>query len=399
MTQSGPDVSIILPLTGGPVQALRCLEGIAAQEGPSFEVIVVDDGSVGLEAVLDLLEGDVEILRSERRLGLAGALRLAGPAAQAELAVFIRGAAAPTAGWLAGLVDALKHPAIGLAASITAEDRDAVLSAAWAAGARTADLSLLDAGRVADRDVIPTLALELAHRGRAARRAATSVVAAPGARTGSGRRPPGEAPELTIVIPTLDATSDRVIGCLRAIAASTDVAHEVVLVDNGSPPQGFSAPVNAGIRAARTPYLVVMNDDVEPLPGWWEPLRAALDAGAPVAFPLTIDGAMRTDFAAWCFAMTRGTVSEFAHSDGEFFDPSLVIWFQDTDLLHVLQRAGRPPVLVRAARIRHGLSQTLGTEDPQLSAWVRAQVQADERRFRAKHAEVDLRPATLAGAG
>ena len=30
-----------------------------------------------------------------------------------------------------------------------------------------------------------------------------------------------------------------------------------------TPPQGFAAPVNAWLRAARTPYVVVMNDDVE----------------------------------------------------------------------------------------------------------------------------------------
>jgi GT2 family glycosyltransferase len=123
-----------------------------------------------------------------------------------------------------------------------------------------------------------------------------------------------------------------------------------------------------------------------------------LDAGAAVAFPHTIDGAMRTDFAAWCFAMTAETVGEFGHSDSDFFDPSLVIWFQDTDLLLALQRAGRPPVHVPQARIRHGLSQTLATEDPQLSAWVREQIQADERCFRAKHAGLQLAPTTLTAA-
>jgi GT2 family glycosyltransferase len=140
----------------------------------------------------------------------------------------------------------------------------------------------------------------------------------------------------------------------------------------------------------------VMNDDVEPEPGWWEPLRAALDAGAPIAFPLTVDGAMRTDFAAWCFAIGRGTIAEVSHAPGELFDPSLVIWFQDTDLLQTLQRAGRPPVLVRESTIRHGLSQTLGSPDPRLSAWVREQVELDKRRFEAKHPGVRLQPQVLA---
>jgi GT2 family glycosyltransferase len=198
------------------------------------------------------------------------------------------------------------------------------------------------------------------------------------------------------VIPTLDATSDRIRSCLSAVAATTEVAHEIVIVDNGASPQGFTAPVNSGLRAARAPYVVVMNDDVEPLSGWWEPLRGAIDAGAAVAFPLTVDGAMRTDFAAWCFALAAESLKEFAHAPGEFFDPSLVIWYQDTDLLAALRRIGRPPVLVRDSTIRHGLSQTVGTQDPQLSMWVRSQIEADHRRFVAKHPDMQLVPGALA---
>jgi GT2 family glycosyltransferase len=215
-------------------------------------------------------------------------------------------------------------------------------------------------------------------------------VAAPGARTGGARRPAGEEPELTIVIPTLDATSERLRACLAAVQASTEAAHEIVVVDNGCPPQGFAAPVNAGLRAARTAYVVVMNDDVEPLPGWWPPLRAAIDAGIAVACPLTVDGPMRFDFPAWCFAMGRETVEEFSHETGQFFDPDLVLWYQDTDLLHRLRQAGRPPLIVESARIRHGLSQSVGSEDPELSAWIKVQVAADRERFIAKHPDAAL---------
>jgi GT2 family glycosyltransferase len=129
---------------------------------------------------------------------------------------------------------------------------------------------------------------------------------------------------------------------------------------------------------------------VEPLPGWWPPLRRALDAGAAVAFPLTIDGSMRFDFAAWCFAMGRSTVEQFAHAEGEFFDPSLVVWYQDTDLLYRLRQAGRPPQFVEDSRIRHGLSETVASEDPELSAWVRTQVAKDREQFLRKHPAAQL---------
>jgi hypothetical protein len=187
------------------------------------------------------------------------------------------------------------------------------------------------------------------------------------------------------VIPTLDATSDRVRACVAAIHRTTDAPHEIVIVDNGAPPQGFTAPVNAGLRAARGAYAVVMNDDVETLPGWWGPLRAGLDAGAAVTFPLTIDGVMRPDFAAWCFAVSRATLDEFAVAPDEFFDPALVVWYQDTDLLQRLRLAARPPLLVAESRIRHGLSQTVATDDPALRAWIDQRIALDKAAFQAKH--------------
>jgi GT2 family glycosyltransferase len=395
MGTDSPHASIIIPLTGGAAQALRCFQGVAALPAtPPHEVIVVDNASIGLEPLLAQLDGDVQVVRSERRISFAAALRLGAERARADSLILIRDAAAPGADWLAPLVSALDDASVGVAASVDAADRRRPVLATWSAAVRTGHLGTIDAAALDDHLVLGALALAAAESGLTVKQVPESSIAAPGARNSAARRIPGQPPELTIVIPTLDATSDRVRGCLRAIAAATDVAHEVVIVDNGAPPQGFTAPVNAGLRAARTPYVIVMNDDVEPLPGWWEPLRAAIDAGASVAFPLTIDGAMRTDFAAWCFAMGEETVEAFGHSPGEFFDPALVIWYQDTDLLLALRRAGRPPVLVSESRIRHGLSQTVATDDPELSNWVRAQIARDERAFAAKQSRLDIATAS-----
>ena len=207
---------------------------------------------------------------------------------------------------------------------------------------RAQDLSRGAPGDPPEQLFFGELALSLATLGMRLEQCSDSRIRPPGSRTGGARRAPGEKPELTIVIPTLDATCDRVRACLKAVQSNTEIAHEIVIVDNGAPPQGFADPVNAGLRAARTPYVVVMNDDVEPLAGWWAPLRAALDAGAPVAFPLTVEGPMRDDFAAWCFAISADAIGEFGHAPGTFFDPTLVVWYQDTDLLLALRRAGRP---------------------------------------------------------
>jgi GT2 family glycosyltransferase len=391
MSLDVPHVSIIVPLTGDPVQALRCFEGIVAQEQtPTFEVIVFDDASVGLEGLMERLAGDVEVMRSPRRLGFAGAAEMAVTRARGELIVLLRGSAAPIPGWLSALVGALADPAVGISASATAGETATTPLAAWSVALRAQDLRAASLAHVPDQLVFASLALELAQRGLDLRQAPASQIGAPVMPSAGARGAPGEPPEVTIVIPTLDAGSDRVRSCVAAVQSSTEAPYQIVIVDNGAAPQGFAAPVNAGLRAARTPYVVVMNDDVEPLAGWWAPLRAAIDDGAAVAFPLTVDGPMRDDFAAWCFAIGSDSIVQFSHAPGEFFDPSLVIWYQDTDLLLALRRAGRPPVLVADSAIRHGLSQTVASEDPELSAWVRVQVAADRLRFTAKHPDVTL---------
>jgi GT2 family glycosyltransferase len=380
------NISIIVPLSGGAAQALRCLEGIAAQpDDPSHEIVVVDDASADLEPLLARLEGDVDVVRNDRRLGFALAASRGAERASGEILVFLRDAAVPAPGWLGPLAAALNDPGVGLAASATGDATTDSPVAAWSFAVRADDLHSAGMPDLPAPLVAGAVSLSLAERGMRAVTVPASSVAAPRERTAGARRPAGEEPELTVVIPTLDAASERVRACIAAVQGATDAAHEIVIIDNGCPPQGFAAPVNAGLRAARTPYVVVMNDDVEPLPGWWPPLRAAIDAGAAVAFPLTVDGAMRFDFPAWCFAMGHQSVEQFSHAPGEFFDPSLVVWYQDTDLLYRLCGAGRPPVLAEGSRIRHGLSQTVASDDPELSAWIRTQVAADREAFLRKH--------------
>lgn len=382
--------TLLCVLTGDADQALRCLSAIAAlRDQPDHDVVLVDDGSVGLEALFARVEGDVEIVRRATRGGLLAALADALPRCAGESVVILRDAPQVAPTFLAPLLAALGAPGVAgatavasavgpvtpaVAAQVLAARRPVLQSVVAATGGQAA---------ASDDLAVAALVAGLARHGDVAPVAA-SVATPPAARAGGARGALGAEPELTIVVPTLDVTSPRVQETLRAIQERTDVPHELVVVDNGAPPQGFSAPVNAGLRAARGRYMVVMNDDVEVLPAWWGPLREALDAGAPVVFPLTVDGAMRTDFAAWCFALSRTTLEEFEAAPGEFFDPDLRVWFQDTDLLHRLRQAGRPPVLVAESRIRHGLSLTVATTDPELRAWIDAQILRDKAAFEAR---------------
>ena len=377
--------TILCVLSGGPDQALRCLTSLASlQDQPDHEVVLVDDGTVGLDALFTRVEGDVAIVRRPQRDGLLASIADGLARVSGDVVVVLRDAPEVAPTFLAPLLAGLD----GRAAVTAVAGSDPLAPVASYALAARHDV-LRDAVAVA-REVpvdeslaLASLVAALARVGAVDSVPESVVVPAP-ARVGAARAQLGADPELSIVVPTLDVTAPRVQATLRAIQERTDVPHELIIVDNGAPPQGFSAPVNSGLRAARGRYMVVMNDDVEVLPGWWGPLREALDAGAPVAFPLTIDGAMRHDFAAWCFALTRATLDEFSAAPGEFLEPTFRVWFQDTDLLHRLRLAERPPVLVDRSQIRHGLSLTVATTEPELRAWIDAQIVRDKAAFEAR---------------
>jgi GT2 family glycosyltransferase len=379
--------TVVVHLQGGPEQALRCFESLSVlPPEPEHEVIVVDDASVGLDDLLARLEGDVNVISLDHRTGFAGSIERAAREAGGEVLVMLRGAPEVSHGWLAPLVNGVLGGGLDAAASVTAGDPRAHLVSSYALAVHT---GRIPAAMPAVPDEHVFAALCLAVGGRAEQVPASTLVA-PGTRMGAARRAPGEDPQLTVVIPTLDAASERVRACVSAIQARTEGPYDIVLVDNGAPPQGFTAPVNAGLRAARGGYAVVMNDDVEVLPGWWPPLRDALDEGASVTFPVTVDGAMRTDFAAWCFAVSRDSLERYEAEPGEFFDPRFRVWYQDTDLLARLRAAGSPPVCVEGSRIRHGLSETVASDDPELRAWIAATVASDREAFVAKHPQVGL---------
>lgn len=385
MTQDAtPVVSLIVPLSGDPERALDCLVALTGvPDAPAHEVVIVDDASVGLETLLAGVEGGATIVRLPRRVGLAGALRAGLERAHGTHCVLLPDAPRVGPEFLVPLHAALGDPGVAAATAGAGEP-----VAAPALAFRAADLSPADVPRVDDARLLGALTTRLAARGRIVPVPASSVVPPVGpsaSARGLDRHPPGGPTELTVVIPTLDAAGDRLRRCVTAVQRCTDAAYEIVVVDNGAPPQGFTAPVNAGLRAGRGAFSVVLNDDVEVLPGWWPPLRGALEDGAAVAFPQTLDGAMREDFAAWCFALSADTLDRFSVGEGEFLDPTLVVWFQDTDLLDRLRGAGRPPVLVRDSHVRHGLSETVNSDDPALRRWIAVQVERDRQRYEALH--------------
>lgn len=99
---------------------------------------------------------------------------------------------------------------------------------------------------------------------------------------------------VTIVIPNYNGLH-FMEPCMKALKAQTCQDFDILIVDNGSTDgseawlkenciptifmgtnTGFPCAVNAGIKAARTPYVLLLNNDTEPEPGFVEELLKAI---------------------------------------------------------------------------------------------------------------------------
>lgn len=110
--------------------------------------------------------------------------------------------------------------------------------------------------------------------------------------------------KITIIIPNYNGLKFLPL-CLEALSRQTSQDFTVLVVDNGSEDgsvkwlqeqgipalflpenMGFSGAVNAGIRAARTPYVILLNNDTEADPAYVENLLAAIE-GSPRIFSVS----------------------------------------------------------------------------------------------------------------
>jgi GT2 family glycosyltransferase len=112
------------------------------------------------------------------------------------------------------------------------------------------------------------------------------------------------SPRLTVVIPNWNGEKFLDL-CLGSLRGQTFRDFEVIVVDNGSTDgsvtfveedfpearviplkenRGFSAAVNAGIRASATELVALLNNDTEQDPGWLEALVSAADEHPEAGF-------------------------------------------------------------------------------------------------------------------
>lgn len=219
--------------------------------------------------------------------------------------------------------------------------------------------------------------------------------------------PTPPAPRVSVVILTWN--SARCIDdCLAAAAAQTGPAIEIRVVDNDSRDdtvdrvrrhpgvqvtvlpenRGYAAGNNAGIRLARGEYVLVLNDDCIPEPGFAAALAAALDddprAGSASGLLLKPGGAtvdstgiiphlrrlspydrgegaspdrwtapdriFGPSGAAACY---RKAALDDVAGDGEVFDEDFLAYYEDVDLAWRLQKRGWHSVFSPQARATH----------------------------------------------
>ena len=112
---------------------------------------------------------------------------------------------------------------------------------------------------------------------------------------GPGQSYPGEAPAISVVVPTWEGAADWLPDALRGLAAQDHPAEVVIVLDGPAPRlepilrrlvpvskvvrrkenQGFAVAATAGLRAAKGQLITTLNDDAVPEPGWLSALAAA----------------------------------------------------------------------------------------------------------------------------
>lgn len=175
-------------------------------------------------------------------------------------------------------------------------------------------------------------------------------------------------PEVSICVVSLNGHErlHRLLDSLREHTSHID--YEVVIVESGSRIRPYTRRMNRALRAGEGRIIVGLNDDVEVTAGWLDPLIAAIDAGAWVAYPdqTATDG--NQCICGWCVVWERralyGDRSVGGGSGGDlFYDEHFVLWASDIDLVKRLRAVGHPPVRVAIPEpLKHQLSATVGDQ-------------------------------------
>lgn len=252
--------------------------------------------------------------------------------------------------------------------------------------------------------------------------------------TAPGAVPTSDAPVASIVIPVFDQLP-HTLRCLRALAEHPPrAACEVIVSDDGSSDDtplclpaiaglryhrraqngGFIAACNDGAAQARGRYVVFLNNDTVPQPGWLDALLATFDdaprtglAGAQLRYPdgrlQEAGGVVFSDGSGWNYG--RGQSPDdprhayLRHADyasgaaialplelfrtlGGFDAHYAPAYYEDTDLAFKVRAAGYDVVYQPASVVVHVEGATAGTDERQ---GVKAYQARNRGRFLERH--------------
>jgi cellulose synthase/poly-beta-1,6-N-acetylglucosamine synthase-like glycosyltransferase len=130
-----PHVTVVVPVKDRRERMLRCLDGVLAQDHPSFEVLVLDNGSTDGTPEACLRRGAATPIdvRVERVDGRIGRVRNAGTRlARGEVLAFTDSDCIPTPGWLTAAARPFDDPTVGIVTGPTLPE-DPMPLGAWAA--------------------------------------------------------------------------------------------------------------------------------------------------------------------------------------------------------------------------------------------------------------------------
>lgn len=224
----------------------------------------------------------------------------------------------------------------------------------------------------------------------------------------------GAAPTASIVIPVFNQFA-HTLACLRALAAHpSQASFEVIVVDDGSSDEtepslrqvaglryhrrasngGFIAACNDGASLARGDYVIFLNNDTVPQPGWLDALlRTFVDhpgcglAGAQLLYPdgrlQEAGGLVFADGSAWNYgrfdapddpryafvreadycsgaaiALPRALFAQLGGFDTRYAPA----YYEDTDIAFAVRAAGHSTLYQPASRVVHMEGTTSGTD-------------------------------------
>ena len=159
--------SVIVPIPGDLDQAWKCFVSLAEMaESPSHEIVIVDDGAVGLGTLLERLGGSVQVVETGGGVGFAAAVNCGAAAASGDVLVILRDTPEVDAGWMGPLIDAIDSDVVLASGVVAGSPRTHPVESPVVAIARPVFTAVGGCPQVRDMYALPALHVEAARHGR-----------------------------------------------------------------------------------------------------------------------------------------------------------------------------------------------------------------------------------------